>query len=175
MLQARPALAARRVTTPQHRRGAALVAAAAKPPPPAAKKRGGAAASSPAPPSSPADEPLSGAESAVVAAGGASLPLVFWSEVALATTGCGLPPGNALLPAPWLGAAEGVSYLGLVALLALSAKRKLSTGVGLPGVAAGGMEGLAFLVALGGIGVAAFTIATTGGLPGALPDARCFG
>jgi hypothetical protein len=111
----------------------------------------------------------------VVAAGGASLSLVFWSEYALATTGCDLPPGNEFLPAPFLGAAEGVSYLGLVALLALSAKRKLSTGVGLPGVAAGGVEGVDFLALLAGLGVAAYEIATTGGLPGALPDARCFG
>jgi hypothetical protein len=111
----------------------------------------------------------------VVAVGGASLPLVFWSEYLLGTTGCGLPPGNAVLPAPFLGAAEGVSYLGLVALLALSAKRKLATGVGLPGVAAGGVEGVAFLALLAGLGVAAYELVTTGGLPGALPDARCFG
>jgi hypothetical protein len=147
------------------------VAAAAKPTPPAAK-RGGAA---PPPPPSPADESLSGAESAVVAVGGASLPLVFWSEFLLGTTGCGLPPGNAVVPSPFLGAAEGISYLGLVALLALSTKRKLSTGVGLPGVAAGGVEGVAFLALLAGLAVAAYEVATTGGLPGALPDARCFG
>jgi hypothetical protein len=120
-------------------RRASVVAAAAKKPAPAKK---GAA---PKPESE--AEPLSGPASAVVYAGLVTLPITFWSEYTLATTGAGLQ-GDVL------GGVEGVSYLVLLAVLGVSLQKKLSTGVGLEGILPGSVEGFAFLAALGGLGAA---------------------
>lgn len=92
----------------------------------------------------------------------------------LATTGCGLPPG----PGGSIGALEGLSYLAVVGILAASVQRKVTTGTGLPagpGGALGAVEGVTFLAALLGVGVAVYVAATQGGLPSAVPDAKCFG
>ena len=117
---------------------------------------------------------MDGTQTAALVVGGISTPVVLWSEFTLQTTGCGLPPG----PGGTLGALEGVSYLAVVAVLALSVKTKVQTGSGLPagpGGALGAVEGLVFLAVLAGVVVGALTIAETGSLPSPLPDARCFG
>lgn len=101
-----------------------------------------------APEPEPEAAPLSAPATAVVYAGLATLPVTFWSEYTLATTGAGLQ-GDVL------GGIEGVSYLILLAVLAVSLQKKTSTGVGLEGVLPGSVEGFAFLAALGGIGAAA--------------------
>lgn len=121
-----------------------------------------------------ANEPLSTLDTALLVSGAVATPTTLWSEYTLGTTGCGLPPG----PGGALGLLEGVSYLVVVGILAASVQRKVTTGTGLPagpGGALGAVEGLTFLAALGGLGVAAYTVATQGGLPSAVPDARCFG
>jgi hypothetical protein len=87
-----------------------------------AKKSGGEAA--------PESAPLSGPAAAVVYAGAVSLPVTFWSEYTLFTTGAGLQ-GDVL------GGVEGVSYLVLLAVLGVSLQKKLSTGVGLEGILPG--------------------------------------
>lgn len=93
----------------------------------------------------------------------------------LLSTGCGLPPG----PYGLFGAAEGISYLVVAALVLASLYSKFSTGKGLPdgpGKLLGAAEGVAYLIALAGIGIAAYTAYIYGGLPGAVPSAgsRCF-
>lgn len=104
-----------------------------------------------------------------------ALPITAYSEVVLFTTGCGLPPG----PYGLLGAAEGVSYLVVAALVLASLYSKVTTGKGLPegpGKLLGAAEGGAFLIALFGIGIAAYTAYKFGGLPAAMPTegSRCF-
>lgn len=116
-----------------------------------------------------------GQQAALTAAAVPALPVVAYSEFVLGTTGCGLPPG----PGGLLGAAEGVSYLIVVALVALSAWTKLRTGKGLPAGPAGFLgaaEGLAFLLAVVGIVDAAYVAYAYGGLPSAVPikGSRCF-
>ena len=120
------------------------------------------------------DEGLSTLDNALLVAGAVASPTVLYSEYVLATTGCGLPPG----PGGSIGALEGLSYLAVVAILAASIQRKVATGTGLPagpGGALGAVEGLTFLAVLLGVGVAAYEVAATGGLPSAVPDAKCFG
>ena len=131
-------------------------------------------------PAEPAE--LSGPAAAVVYAGLVAIPVTFWSEYTLFSTGAGLQ-GDAL------GALEGVSYLVLLAVLGVSLQKKTSTGVGLEGAlpgapracasgaalgwrharalltrsrtgspappSPGAVEGLAFLSALGGVAAAA--------------------
>ncbi len=119
-------------------------------------------------------ETLSALDTGLLVSGAVAVPVCLWSEFTLQQTGCGLPPG----PGGSLGALEGVSYLVLVGLLAASVQRKAATGTALPAGPfglLGAVEGLAYLAALGGLVVAGLTIANTGSLPSALPDARCFG
>lgn len=104
-----------------------------------------------------------------------ALPIVAYSEFVLFTTGCGLPAG----PSGVIGAAEGVSYLVVGALVLASIFSKVTTGKGLPegpGKLLGAAEGVAFLLAIVGVGVAGFTAYKYGGLPNAVPSAgsRCF-
>ena len=131
-----------------------------------------AASKTPAPPP---PAPLSGGDTALLAVGAISVPVVAFSLYVLQTTGCGLPPG----PGGLYGAVEGVSYLGLAGFLFASVQRKVATGTGLPpgpGGALGAVEGLAYLVVLAGLGVGAAQFAQYGGLPTAVPaeGSRCF-
>jgi hypothetical protein len=69
-----------------------------------------------------------------------------------------------------LGAAEGIGYLVVLAIVALSIKTKVSTGSGLPpgpGGLVGASEGLSYLSLLGAIGAFGWA-ATHGGVPGPL-------
>jgi hypothetical protein len=49
--------------------------------------------------------------------------IMLWSEYVLKTTGCGLPAG----PFGLLGAAEGLSYLGVIGLVSFSILTKIKT------------------------------------------------
>jgi hypothetical protein len=72
---------------------------------------------------------------------------VLWSSYAKATTGAGLQ-------GDLLGGLEGVSYLVMLALVALSIKEKVQTGGGLPagpGGVVGASEGLNYLALLAAI------------------------
>lgn len=94
--------------------------------------------------------------------------IMLYSEYTLKTTGCGLPAG----PFGLLGAAEGVSYLGVVALVAYSIFTKFKTGSGLPagpGGILGAAEGLSFLATVAGLVVLGFQIADYGYIPNAVP------
>ncbi|KAK9835486.1 hypothetical protein WJX74_001225 [Apatococcus lobatus] len=106
-----------------------------------------------------------------------ALPVVVWSEVTLAQTGCGLPPG----PGGYLGAAEGVSYLAVAGLAVWSALSFLSVGPGRP---AGGpsrtsfvqaVQGLSLGVVFTGLSILGYQYRTYGYIPSATPDAHCFG
>lgn len=116
-----------------------------------------------------------GQETALAVASVCTLPVVAYSEFALAVTGCGLPPG----PNGLFGAVEGVSYLVLVTVIGLSAWLKVKTGSGLPpgpGGLLGAMEGFAYLLLLAGLADAAYVVYTYGSLPPAVPTegSRCF-
>lgn len=104
-----------------------------------------------APPPPVADEEDVGtAGLAAIALGLLANPIVFWSEYTLFTTGSGLPEG----PGGALGAAEGVSYLVIVAIVAWSIYTKVSTGSGLPPGPSGllgAVEGITYLSLLAGI------------------------
>jgi hypothetical protein len=72
--------------------------------------------------------------------GCAAAIIVLISSYKLATTGDGLPAG----PGGLYGAAEGLSYLGVVAIVLASAVKKAKTGSGLPGaMGRGGGRGVA--------------------------------
>jgi hypothetical protein len=78
-----------------------------------------------------------------------------------------------------LGAAEGVSYLYVVGLVAYSAWTKAKTGSGLPagpGGVLGLAEGLAYLLVVAGVGVGVAQVADFGALPNAIPaeNGKCF-
>lgn len=106
--------------------------------------------------------------------GSVAAPVVIWSAYTLAVSGCGLPPG----PAGLLGAAEGVSYLSVVALVGWSAFTKVKTGSGLPPGPAGllgAAEGFSYLALLAAIGAFGYQLATRQFIPGALPTPECFG
>lgn len=97
-----------------------------------------------------------------------------YSLFVLKTTGCGLPPG----PFGLLGAAEGISYLAVVGLVAWSAVTKAKTGSGLPAGPSGllgASEGLSYLTILAGIVIAGLNLSEYGFLPGFLPNDKCFG
>ena len=89
-----------------------------------------AAAKKKAPEPEPEAAELSGPAAAVVYAGLVAVPITYWSEYTLFTTGAGLQ-GDVL------GGIEGVSYLVLLAVLAVSVQKKTSTGVGLEGALPG--------------------------------------
>lgn len=104
-----------------------------------------------------------------------ALPIVGYSEYVLLTSGCGLPPG----PYGLLGAAEGISYLVVAAIVLLSVFSKVKTGSGLPegpGKLLGASEGVAFLLAFAGVAIAGYTFYKFGSLPSGIPTPgdRCF-
>ena len=101
-------------------------------------------------------------------AGSVAALVTFWSEYVLKTTGCGLPAG----PAGLLGAAEGISYLIVVAIVGASLYNKVKTGSGLPAGPSGVLgaaEGLSFLSIAVGILVLVFQITDYGYIPNAVP------
>ena len=112
---------------------------------------------------------LSDSESTLLGITGkiASLTMLY-SESVLYQTGCGLPAG----PFGLVGAAEGISYLGVVALVGFSLFTKIKTGKGLPpgpGKILGAAEGLAYLAILAGLFVLFAQIANYGYIPNAVP------
>eukprot|EP00168_Porphyra_purpurea_P014006 TRINITY_DN3955_c0_g1_i1.p5 TRINITY_DN3955_c0_g1~~TRINITY_DN3955_c0_g1_i1.p5 ORF type:complete len:137 (+),score=34.13 TRINITY_DN3955_c0_g1_i1:299-709(+) len=123
-----------------------------------------------------APPPFSTAGKAAVAAAFITFPTVAVSEYALLTTGCGLPPG----PGGLIGAVEGVGYLAVAAIVVWSVVTKVQNrqGASRRGRAASSapLRGLAWLLALGGLGAGAFVVWKFGGLPEAVPGAgsRCF-
>mmetsp|Transcript_2963 Transcript_2963/g.5266 ORF Transcript_2963/g.5266 Transcript_2963/m.5266 type:complete len:218 (+) Transcript_2963:82-735(+) len=94
--------------------------------------------------------------------------IMIYSESVLFQTGCGLPAG----PAGLVGAAEGVSYLGVVGLVGFSLFTKITTGSGLPagprGIL-GAAEGLSYLAVLAGILVLIAQVTNFGYIPNAVP------
>ncbi len=100
---------------------------------------------------------------------GTKLSLIMLvSEYVLKTTGCGLPAG----PYGLIGAAEGISYLGVTGLAAFSIATKVKTGKGLPAGPKGILglaEGLSFLAITVGIAVLLFQIFDYGYIPNAVP------
>ena len=108
-------------------------------------------------------------DEAVLGAAGTTASLVtLYSEYTLKTTGCGLPAG----PFGLVGAVEGLSYLGVVGLVAYSLYSKVRTGSGLPagpGRLLGAAEGLAFLAAVAGLVVLGFQVVDYGYIPNAVP------
>ena len=97
-----------------------------------------------------------------------------WSLYTLNTTGCGLPPG----PGGALGAAEGVSYLVVAALVGWSVSTKARTGSGLPAGPyglLGAAEGVAYLTVAASAVVFGLQLFQQGSIPGPLPSEQCFG
>jgi hypothetical protein len=97
--------------------------------------------------SSDSDSEVSAPVLVVAAAGLPCSVVVLWSSYAKATTGAGLQ-------GDLLGGLEGVSYLVMLALVALSIKEKVQTGGGLPagpGGVVGASEGLNYLALLAAI------------------------
>jgi len=94
--------------------------------------------------------------------------ITLYSEFVLKSTGCGLPAG----PFGLVGAAEGVSYLGIVGMGAFSLYKKIKTGSGLP-AGPGGLlglgEGLSFLAIVAGIVVFVLQVTNYGYIPNAVP------
>mmetsp|Transcript_22613 Transcript_22613/g.45788 ORF Transcript_22613/g.45788 Transcript_22613/m.45788 type:complete len:195 (+) Transcript_22613:84-668(+) len=94
--------------------------------------------------------------------------IMLYSESTLFQTGCGLPAG----PFGLVGAAEGVSYLGVVGLVGYSLFTKITTGSGLPagpkGIL-GAAEGVAYLAILAGILVLVAQVTNYGYIPNAVP------
>eukprot|EP00978_Attheya_sp_CCMP212_P041429 scaffold237497_cov58-Attheya_sp.AAC.9 len=94
--------------------------------------------------------------------------ITLYSESVLKSTGCGLPAG----PFGLVGAAEGVSYLGVVGVAAYSLYTKIKTGRGLPagpGGILGAAEGLSFLAIFAGLVVLGLQITNYGYIPNAIP------
>mmetsp|Transcript_17882 Transcript_17882/g.27060 ORF Transcript_17882/g.27060 Transcript_17882/m.27060 type:complete len:218 (-) Transcript_17882:188-841(-) len=94
--------------------------------------------------------------------------IMIYSESVLFQTGCGLPAG----PAGLVGAAEGVSYLGVVGLVGFSLFTKITTGSGLPPGPRGVLglaEGLSYLAVLAGIFVLIAQVTNFGYIPNAVP------
>lgn len=117
---------------------------------------------------------LSTFEGQVGVAGLVSNVICDYSLYVLRTTGCGLPPGLLGLE----GAAEGISYLAVVGILAWSLVSKVTTGSGLkagPFGLLGAAEGVTFLTVLAGIAIGGLNLLDYGFLPGFLPNDRCFG
>ncbi|XP_010426608.1 PREDICTED: uncharacterized protein LOC104711611 [Camelina sativa] len=113
-------------------------------------------------------------ETAAIAGGLVSTPVIGWSLYTLKTTGCGLPPG----PAGSIGALEGVSYLVVVGIVGWSLYTKTKTGSGLPNGPfglLGAVEGLSYLSVLAILVVFGLQFLGNGSVPGPLPSDQCFG
>lgn len=113
-------------------------------------------------------------ETAAIAGGLVSTPVIGWSLYTLKITGCGLPPG----PAGSIGALEGVSYLVVVGIVGWSLYTKTKTGSGLPNGPfglLGAVEGLSYLSVLAILVVFGLQFLDNGSVPGPLPSDQCFG
>lgn len=105
-----------------------------------------------------------------------SLPILAYSELTLLRTGCGLPAG----PYGLIGAAEGVSYLVISAIVILSLYSKFSTRTETANKEEGNIisfiEAVSLFLAVSGLAIAAYTAVIYGGLPNAVPGvgSRCF-
>jgi len=114
-------------------------------------------------------QPLSDTEQLVLGTIGTKMGMiVLVSEYVLKTNGCGLPAG----PFGLIGAAEGISYLGVTAIAAFSLYTKVRTGSGLPAGPKGLLglaEGLSFLAITVGIGVLGFQLIDYGYIPNFVP------
>lgn len=113
-------------------------------------------------------------ETAAIAGGLVSNPVIGWSLYALKTTGCGLPPG----PGGSIGALEGVSYLIVVGIISWSLYTKAKTGSGLPSGPyglLGAVEGLSYLTLLAILVVFGLQFVERGYIPGPVPGDQCFG
>jgi hypothetical protein len=112
---------------------------------------------------------LSKSDQVTVGVVGTKMSLIMLcSEYVLKTTGCGLPAG----PYGLIGAAEGISYLGVTALAAFSIFTKVKTGSGLPAGPKGILglaEGLSFLAIAVGVAVLLFQVFDYGYIPNAVP------
>ena len=120
------------------------------------------------------DESQNGLFATIGTIGLVSNAVVAFSLYVLKTTSCGLPPG----PYGLLGAAEGISYLVVVATFLWSVATKIKTGKGLPAGPnglLGASEGLTFLSILAGIVIAVLNYNEFGFLPGFFPDGKCYG
>jgi len=98
-----------------------------------------------------AEQKLKPVEWALLVLCGIAVPAVSCSVFQVARTGCGLPPG----PYGLFGAAEGLGFLTLAALVGYSIRKKFSTGSGLvpgPYGLLGAAEGMAYLLLLVYIG-----------------------
>jgi len=96
---------------------------------------------------------------AAVAVGALANPICLWSLYTLQTTGDGFPAG----PYGLYGAAEGISYLVVTAIVGWSVFTKVQTGSGLPagpGGALGAVEGVSFLTILIGLVVGGLKFAS---------------
>ena len=146
MLCQLPAVAvASRAALPARRRAAAPCLRARRVVVHAAKKK--------APEPEPETAELSGPAAAVVYAGLVAVPITYWSEYTLFSTVRALVIDlaratyslcflqGAGLQGDVLGGIEGVSYLVLLAVLAVSVQKKTSTGVGLEGALPGASSG----------------------------------
>jgi len=94
--------------------------------------------------------------------------VMLYSEYTLKNTGCGLPAGKF----GFVGFIEGISYLAVVSLVALSSFSKITTGNGLPqgpGGILGIAEGLAYLAVAFGLVVLGLQITDYGYVPNAVP------
>ncbi|KAL3816779.1 hypothetical protein ACHAXA_001517 [Cyclostephanos tholiformis] len=94
--------------------------------------------------------------------------IMLYSESVLLRTGCGLPAG----PYGLFGAAEGLSYLGVLVLVGLSLFTKIRTGTGLPpgpGGILGAAEGVSYLALLAGMVVLFAQVTNYGYIPNAIP------
>lgn len=101
-------------------------------------------------------------------AGIVAASIMGYSEAVLFRTGCGLPAG----PLGLVGAAEGVSYLGVVGLVGFSVYTKIRTGSGLPSGPSGVLgaaEGLSYLVLTAGAVVLLSQVTNYGYIPNAVP------
>lgn len=113
-------------------------------------------------------------ETAAIAGGLVSNPVIGWSLYTLKTTGCGLPPG----PGGSIGALEGVSYLIVVGIISWSLYTKAKTGSGLPNGPyglLGAVEGLSYLALLAILVVFGLQFLDRGYIPGPVPGDQCFG
>ena len=94
--------------------------------------------------------------------------VMLYSESVLFQTGCGLPAG----PFGLVSATEGISYLGVVALVGYSLLTKIRTGNGLPAGPSGivgAAEGLAYLAIFAGFWVLIAQVTNFGYIPNAVP------
>eukprot|EP00579_Thalassiosira_antarctica_P002005 CAMPEP_0201869820 /NCGR_PEP_ID=MMETSP0902-20130614/3192_1 /ASSEMBLY_ACC=CAM_ASM_000551 /TAXON_ID=420261 /ORGANISM="Thalassiosira antarctica, Strain CCMP982" /LENGTH=215 /DNA_ID=CAMNT_0048395375 /DNA_START=9 /DNA_END=656 /DNA_ORIENTATION=+ len=111
--------------------------------------------------------PLGDSESTLLGiAGLLAANIMIYSESVLFETGCGLPAG----PGGLVGAAEGLSYLGVVGFVGFSLYTRNRTGYGLAwNKVLGGAELLSYVALLAGLGVLVAQVVNYGYIPNAVP------